>query len=226
MTAPRQLPLPLSHAASTARDDLVVSPANALAVAAVDAWPDWPHPVLYLHGPEGAGKSHLAEAWAALSGAEPFRPGIEQSERPFAVFLDDLGQAEFREEDVFALVNAARLGGGTVLVTARALPGALGLRLPDIVSRLQAATLVGIGAPDDELLAGVLVKLFADRQIEIDPRLLPVMLARMERSLAAARALVEDVDRETLATARKPTRALVLRLLEQKAGENGGSSSS
>ncbi|MFD2236049.1 hypothetical protein [Aureimonas populi] len=221
MNRSRQLPLLWPHRPSTARDDLVVGPSNELAVAALDAWPDWPHPVLYVAGPEGSGKSHLGAAWSERSGALPFAPGIERSEAPFAVFLDDLGRARRSEEAVFALLNAARLGGGTVLVAAHGAPATLDLRLPDLVSRLQAATMVTLGVPDEALLLGVLVKLFADRQIEIDPRLVEAMLPRMERSLDAARRLVERIDRETLASGRKATRALVLDLLAEMGDKEG-----
>ena len=38
---PRQLPLDLGHRSGQSREDLVVSPANAAAVALVERWPDW-----------------------------------------------------------------------------------------------------------------------------------------------------------------------------------------
>ncbi len=197
-----------------AREDIVVGDSNRLAVAALDAWPNWPHPVLYVHGPAGSGKSHLGAAWRAISGAARFSPGDAlPAERPFAVLLDDLDRAGHSEAEIFALLNAARLGGGTVLVTARRAPGELKLATPDLASRLRAATTFTLGQPDEALLSGVLAKLFADRQIELDVKLLELMTRRMERSLDAARALAEALDRETLATKRRPTRQLVLDLL-------------
>src|SRR5690606_24198288 len=60
---PRQLPLELGHAPGHSRDELVVSPANAAAVALVERWPDWPAPVVVLAGPPGSGKTHLASIW-------------------------------------------------------------------------------------------------------------------------------------------------------------------
>ncbi len=43
------------------------------------------------------------------------------------------------------------------------------MTLPDLVSRLRAMRLVKLGPPDDDLLRRVLTKLFADRQIDVDP---------------------------------------------------------
>ena len=60
----RQLPLDLSRRPGFSRDELVVTAANAEAVALVDRWPDWPSPVAVLAGPPGSGKSHMAALWA------------------------------------------------------------------------------------------------------------------------------------------------------------------
>lgn len=209
-----QLPLPLPHRPSLARDDLIVAPSNQLAVDAIDAWPNWPHPILYVHGPAGSGKSHLAASFAARSGAnafdatEPF-----QGAEPFAAIVDDLDKGVVDEEALFGLLNTARLGRGTVLVTAKTPPSNLSLRLPDLASRLRAATVVAIGAPDEALLGGVLVKLFADRQMNVDQKLLAIILSRMERSLEAARDLVAEIDRVSLSTGRRVNRNLVLEVL-------------
>lgn len=209
-----QLPLPLPHRPSLARDDLIVAPSNQLAVDAIDAWPNWPHPILYVHGPAGSGKSHLASSFAALSGAKAFDATEPfQGAEPFAAIVDDLDEGVVDEEALFGLLNTARLGRGSVLVTAKAPPSSLPLRLPDLASRLRAATVVAIGAPDEALLGGVLVKLFADRQMNVDQKLLAIILSRMERSLEAARDLVAEIDRVSLSTGRGVNRNLVLEVL-------------
>lgn len=222
--APHQLPLDLPHQASLARDDLIVTDANRLAVAAIDSFPDWRHPVLLIVGPPGSGKSHLAAAWGARAGAARF-PAVgglagkaaeagAGAGRPFAVVIDDVDRAgPAAEPEVFGLVNAARLGGGFVLATASVAPADMPLALPDLRSRLQAATLSVLGRPDEALLSGVLAKLFADRQITVDARLIAFVADRMERSLDAARRLVAAVDREALASKERVSRALVQRVL-------------
>src|SRR3954468_8396281 len=68
-TRPRQLALALGHEESLAREDFLEGPSNARALTLVEAWPDWPAPVVMLAGPEGSGKSHLAAVWAAMAGA-------------------------------------------------------------------------------------------------------------------------------------------------------------
>src|SRR5207244_13648164 len=68
---PRQLAFALPHAESLTRDNFLEGPANAAGVALVDAWPEWPNPIMLLVGPEGSGKSHLAAILAEQAGAPP-----------------------------------------------------------------------------------------------------------------------------------------------------------
>lgn len=210
-----QLPLDLTHAPSLARDDLVVGASNNLAIGALDSWPRWPHPVAMLIGPPGSGKTHIAAVWAAQANAEIFRPGWVPAARGFALLIEDVDRAGFDERDVFAAVNAARLGEGSVLLTSRDGIGQLPIQLPDLRSRLGAATLLAISLPDEELLIGVLSKLFADRQIEMDPKLLIYAAARMERSLSFANRFAERIDKAALASKGKVSRALVQQVLTE-----------
>ena len=70
-----QLRLPLQRPPSYRREDLVVSRANAAAVAVLDAWPAWPAGAVALVGPAGCGKTHLVNIWAERSGAARLQPG-------------------------------------------------------------------------------------------------------------------------------------------------------
>ena len=74
-------------------------------------------------------------------------------------------------------------------------------------------------APDDALLAAVLAKLLADRQITPPATLIPYLLPRMERSIAAARALVAALDARSLASQRPVSRQLAAEVLDLRADE-------
>ena len=103
--------------------------------------------------------------------------------------------------------------GGVLLLTAAAPPRDWGLTLPDLMSRMQAAPVTRIEPPDDALLSAVLVKLFADRQLAVAPNLIPYLVARMPRSVGAARELVAALDAAALAEGRPVTRSLAAGLL-------------
>ena len=95
-----------------------------------------------------------------------------------------------------------------MLITTRSAPAAWRIELPDLASRLRALPVVGLEPPDDALLRAVIVKLFADRQLAVDESLVAYLTTRIERSVAAARAAVAELDREALRLKRPVTRAL------------------
>ncbi|MER9327030.1 DnaA regulatory inactivator HdaA [Mesorhizobium sp. M0488] len=209
---PRQLPLNLGHGTGYSRDELVVSGTNSQAVALVDRWPDWPSSLVVLAGPAGSGKTHLASIWRARANAvaiDARRIGdsIETlGARP--ALIDDVDTGAVDEQGLFHLINAVRGAGSTLLLTARRFPSAWGVSLPDLASRLKVAATVEIHEPDDLLLAGVITKLFADRQVEVEPHVVQYLVRRIERSLATAMRVVERLDRAALERKTPITRAL------------------
>ena len=68
------------------------------------------------------------------------------------------------------------------------------MSIRDLASRLKALPVVTLAPPDEPLLRAVLVKLFADRQIAVDESLIGYLATRIERSFAAARAIVAQLD--------------------------------
>ncbi|MDZ7600551.1 MAG: DnaA regulatory inactivator HdaA [Hoeflea sp.] len=221
----RQLPLAFDHDPASGRDDLIVSDRLSAAVAIVDRWPDWPSPVVILAGPTGSGKSHLAGIWADRVGArrvslEAADPMLLETAALGPILIEDIDRTEFDQTALFHLINAVREHNSALLITTRLWPAGWNVTLPDLVSRLKAATVVEIAEPDEELLAQVLVKLFADRQVVVDDRIILFLVARMERSLAAARAIVTRIDQLALARGSKITRALAAEVIaEMEAGK-------
>lgn len=211
----RQLRLKLKRPASHAREDFVLSPTNADAVRALDAWPDWPGCCLALVGPEGSGKSHLARAWAQQVRAVDFVAG--QSElsalEGHPVLIEDADRG-VPDEALFHLINMAGAPGGGLLLTARAPPAEWTARLPDLRSRLNALTVTTLSEPDDALLRGVLEKFFRERNIKPADDIYPYLIRRIERSVPAALAVVRRLDEAADEEQRPVTRALARQLLE------------
>ncbi|HKO09467.1 MAG TPA: DNA replication protein, partial [Alphaproteobacteria bacterium] len=91
--------------------------------------------------------------------------------------------------------------------------------LADLRSRLLAAPAVAVAAPDETLLAALLVKLFADRQLRVGAELIAFLLPRMERSFEGAVRLVAALDAAALAAKRPLTMPLARSVLAALARE-------
>ncbi|MEN3791236.1 hypothetical protein [Fulvimarina sp. MAC3] len=223
----RQLPLELPPIEQLGRDDLIVSRSNAVAAEAIDAWPAWQHNVLLIVGPEGAGKTHLSRIWAEAADADILRQGgFGALENGFRIVIDDIDRTTIPDQELFAPVNAARLGQGWVLATSRIPPQAMAGRLPDLVSRLSAAARAELDTPDDLLFEGILAKHFSDHQLVVDPATLTYLAARIERTGSAAKAVVDEINRQALAEKSRVTKPFVRRVLERRTDASGGNAES
>ncbi|WP_022702984.1 DnaA ATPase domain-containing protein [Pseudorhodobacter ferrugineus] len=219
----QQLAFDLPHRTARGREDFFVSSTNAQALAALDAWRTWPGSKMVLTGPPAAGKTHLAHVWAAASGAQVHAAStLDHADIPTlatqpAVVIEDcetLGSDPIAQTALFHLHNMLAATGAALLMTAATAPRDWGFTLPDLASRVQAAPVTRLDPPDDALLSAVLVKLFADRQITVTPALIAYVLPRMDRSFAAARALVAALDTAALARGTGVTRALAATVLD------------
>ena len=194
----------------------MVAACNEEAVRTIDLWPNWPYFAVCIFGPEGCGKTHLANVFAqmvAAHTAHPYRiPFIkaEQLTKDMAhtlfetspqIVIENLHQLS-NQEALFHLYNTYRDLGGNILFTSELAPARLNFSLPDLRSRMNIVPAIEIKAPDDELLMALLVKLFADRQITPSQELLNYLLKNMQRSFSYARKLVEEIDNISLARKR------------------------
>jgi chromosomal replication initiation ATPase DnaA len=206
--------LDLARVPTYDRAAFIVTPANADAVRALDAWPQWHGGCLTLAGPAGAGKTHLARSWAAQVGALPWpAEGGLASAAGRPVLLEDADRG-FDDEALFHLINMAPAGGG-LLLTGRTPPSDWPTALPDLRSRLNALPVALMQEPDDAVLTGVMSKLFRERHIRPSDDLLIYLVRRIERSVPAARQVVARLDEAAAAEGRPVSRALAREVLEE-----------
>ena len=203
-----QIAFDFSPRAARGRSDFLLSDSNRAAVGWIDRWPAWPAPVLVLHGPPGCGKTHLANLWCERAAAALVAGPALSEWGPSGVLTAEIGRIAVDDADrapertLLHLYNRCVERGGCLLVTAARAPGPWQIRLADLRSRLRAAAVAGIEMPDDGLLAGILVKHFADRQLRIRPALIAYLTGRIERSFAAAAEIVAALDAAALADRR------------------------
>ncbi|MDR3376115.1 MAG: DnaA/Hda family protein [Ancalomicrobiaceae bacterium] len=220
----RQLTLTFETPRRLGLAEFAVGEANRAAVEAIGRWPNWPSPVMLLVGEAASGKSHLAAILAAASAAPIFTAdtadwhALAAEHAGETVIVEDL-DGGIDEAGLFHLINAVTAGGGRLMLTSRTPPAEWRLNLPDLASRLRAATPVMIGAPDDRLMEQLLGKLFVDRQTTVDPQVIRFIAQRIERTFAAAGDAVERLDRAALARKAAITKPFAAEVLFDGAAE-------
>ena len=218
---PRQLSFDLPVRPALGREDFFVAASNALAIDLIDRACDLPGRKLAITGAAASGKTHLAHVWAAEYGGQLLPAAAldldmvpDAAQGPVAVEdVPGIAGDATRERSLFHLHNMLAQAGHPLLLTGRGAPSQWGITLPDLKSRIAAAAHAELDAPDDMLLAAVMVKLFSDRQLMPRPDVIPYVLRHMERSFAAAADIVLRIDKAALAARRDVTRALATEVL-------------
>lgn len=220
MTAARQIPFDLEIAPSYAMRDFIVSDSNAEAYSLLENIDEWPGHVAAVVGAKASGKSHLSQAWAHEIGAVFFGQDIVISELPAGsvIVFEDADKAGLDDDTFFHLFNWIKEIGAKLLITSELEPNRWNVELPDLKSRLATIPVANIKEPDDELLMVLLIKLFSDRQLQVDMNVIRYILPRMERSFQAVMSFVEELDSMALADKRKITKTLAKQCLDKRDG--------
>lgn len=163
---------------------------------------DWPFRTAILAGPPRSGKSLIAR-WFAASG--------------LGDAIDDADAMD--EHALFHRWNRAQADGRALLLVSNRPAGEWKVALPDLASRLGAALLVETGAPEDELLAGLIEAHAGRRGLVLPDGAVAYLLPRIERSHAAVEALVEKIDRLSLERKAPVTISLLRDALAEQGGE-------
>ena len=218
----QQLSFDLPVIPALGRDDFMIAPSNAVAVAMIEATQDWVGEKLVLCGPTGSGKTHLAHVWAGTQNGQIIVasdliyadiPALALT--PTAIEnLPDIAKNQAAQTALFHLHNLMQSNGQPLLMTGTGAPNHWGMSLPDLQSRIDAAGVATLNAPDDTLLSAVIAKQFNDRQLMPRPDVIPYLVLRIDRSFAAARDVVAAMDEHSLSRHKPLTRALAGQVLD------------
>jgi len=225
---PGQLTFELGHTAAHGEADFLVGDGNRLAYGRIMAFPHWPDPITLLIGPAKSGKSHLARIFAdrtnaMLAGGDDLEAlATEGGAKP--IIVEDVDRLNYDEAGLFHLLNQSMREQRPVLLTAREAVANWPLATDDVRSRMRRAAAFMLELTDDIQLSQMFVKLFGDRQVKVDPKIVGYLVARMERSTQEVVTLVELMDRIALAKGTAITRSVAADALYRRrlAGGDAG----
>jgi chromosomal replication initiation ATPase DnaA len=219
-TGVRQLPFEYGHEPSHLEDDFMAGDGNRLALGHVRAFPNWPGPLTLIEGPPKSGKSHLARIWAMRAGARLAAPDeledLSRTGGTAPLVVEDVERSGYDEDALFHLLNQSMRDGRPVLMTAREPVANWPFETDDLKSRARLAARFTVALSDDIQLSQMFVKLFEDRQVAVDPKIIGYLVTRMERSPEEAVALAELVDRIALSRGTAINRSVVAAALAER----------
>ena len=218
-----QLIFDLGDEVSLNRDDFIVSDSNKDAMAWIDSWPNWPvnFPGLNIFGAPSSGKSHLANIWKSKSNALSINAASLDVLNVRELLIDhknvlvDNFDNSWREETLLHLYNFIQELGGSFIVISEQPVSQMDIKLPDLASRVSTLSTVELKKPDDEIIKGVMRKLFKDRQIDVSNDVVNYLCRRMERSFEEVRRLVDRLDKISLSEKNAINLSLARRILQE-----------
>lgn len=224
-----QIPLPLEPRRPDRFEDFVAGP-NSAVLAAVRQLLEEPGQSLFLHGPEGSGKSHLLNALcnAARSRGlaafyiplqrlpEEAAAGLEGLQALDLVCVDDIDCIAGKpvwEEALFRCFNEVRAARGRLVVASSTALAALDLGLPDLASRLAWGVQLKLHLPDDEQKREILRRRAQSLRIEVPDDVQRYLMTHGRRDLASLLRALERLKDAAFSDKRRITVPLAREIL-------------
>ena len=179
--------------------------------------------LICITGVSGSGKTHLskiliknARNYKTLYSDRDYQNILDRFEDSDFFILENIDKVKHEkfEQELFHIINLAKENNKKLLMTSRKPISKIDLNLEDLKSRLNSILEVKIKEPDDQLMELLLIKIFNDKQLKINPNIIGFLVSRLERSYESINLFIEKIDNFSLEKGKKITIPLINDLLK------------
>ena len=176
-----------------------------------------------ISGPSFSGKTHLSKILIKNIGINEslyidreYKKIIEKVGSSNLIVIENIDKVleDKSEEDLFHIINFTKESDKKLLMTSGKSISNIEFKLEDLKSRLNAVIEAKIMQPDDELMKLVLIKIFNDKQLLINPNVINFLKSRLERSYKSINDFIEKIDKFSLEKGKKITITLINDLIK------------
>ena len=176
-----------------------------------------------ISGPPYSGKTHLskiliknARNYKTLYFDRDYQNILDRFEDSDFFILENIHMVKHDkfEQELFHIINLAKENNKKLLMTSRKRISEIDLNLEDLKSRLNSILEAKIKEPDDQLMKLLLIKIFNDKQLKINPNIIDFLVSRLERSYESINLFIEKIDKFSLEKGKKITIPLINDLLK------------
>ena len=218
----KQLYFELPNKTSLGLEDYIVADSNNFAFDLIVKMVKGEINFGLISGPPYSGKTHLskiliknASNYKSFYIDRDYQNILDRFEDSDILILENIDKVKHdkAEEDLFHIINLVKENNKKLLMTSRKSISEIDLSLEDLKSRLNSILEAKIKEPDDQLMELILIKIFNDKQLKINPNVIDFLMSRLVRSYKSINLFVEKIDNFSLERGKKITIPLINDLL-------------
>ena len=184
-------------------EDFFVSKSNYFAFTLIEKWPKWEKNIVNIYGEKSSGKTHLANIFYKKNKAKKITEDqlndelIKNLKIYENIILEDF-ENKIDERLLYSLFNLVDSDNKYLLINSLKPISEMSFLLDDLKSRSKNCLFAKIENPDDDLVFAIILKIFSDKQITMNKKLINFIIKRIDRSYGKISDFIYKIDELSL----------------------------